>query len=82
MLIKPSKDKPKARVPESTYEEVRYLRRLIEDETPICVRLSTNEELHGKVEYYDAAFIRLTRQGEPNLFVYKHDIKYLYEEPE
>jgi host factor-I protein len=81
VVNKPNKGKPKARVPESTYEEVRYLRHLIEDETPICVRLSTNEEIHGTVEYYDAAFIRLTRKGEPNLFVYKHDIKYLYEEP-
>ena len=27
----------------------------------------------------DVDFIRLTRTGEPNLFLYKHDIKYLYE---
>jgi hypothetical protein len=34
------------------------------------------------VEFYDQSFIRLTRDNGPNLFVYKHDIKYLYEEPE
>jgi hypothetical protein len=32
------------------------------------------------VEYYDASFIRLTRSGQPNLFIFKHDIKYLVEE--
>ena len=34
----------------------------------------------GIVEYYDRSFIRLTRQGLPNLFIFKHDIKYLQEE--
>ena len=43
------------------------------------VRLSDNQEVEGIIEFYDATFIRLTRDGEPNLFLYKHDIKYLYE---
>ena len=43
------------------------------------VRLSDNQEVEGIVEFYDATFIRLTREGAPNLFLYKHDIKYLYE---
>ena len=38
-----------------------------------------NEEVRGVVEYYDQRFIRLTRAGAPNLFIFKHDIKYLYE---
>ena len=38
-----------------------------------------NEEVEGQVEFFDQYFIRLTRNGEPNLFLYKHDIKYLYE---
>ncbi len=44
------------------------------------VRLSDGEEVAGTIEYYDATFIRITRRGEPNLFIYKHDIKYLFEE--
>ena len=28
----------------------------------------------------NASFIRLTRKGGPNLFIFKHDIKYLSEE--
>lgn len=43
------------------------------------VRLSDNQEVDGVVEFYDATFIRITRTGEPNLFLFKHDIKYLYE---
>ena len=44
------------------------------------VKLSNNEEVLGVVEYYDASFIRITRAGLPNLFIFKHDIKYLIEE--
>jgi sRNA-binding regulator protein Hfq len=73
------KPKAKPRVPECTFEEMRYLRRLIESRIRVRVRLSSNEDVEGTVEYYDAAFIRLTRSGAPNLFIYKHDIKYLYE---
>ena len=74
--------KPKTRAPEQTLEEVRYLRQLIQDQTPVRVRLLNNEEFRGTIEYYDARFIRLTRNGEPNLFIFKHDIKYLHEDPE
>lgn len=73
------KAKVKPRVPEQTFEEVRYLRKLIENRTPVRVRLTSDEEVEGTIEYYDASFIRLTRTGAPNLFIYKHDIKYLYE---
>jgi len=67
------------RAPEHTFEEAKYLKRLIEHQVPVRVRLSNNEEVNGIVEYYDASFIRITRQGEPNLFIFKHDIKYLIE---
>jgi sRNA-binding regulator protein Hfq len=77
-----AKKKAKNRPPEQTFEEVRYLKRLIDNDIPIRVRLSNNEEVTGTVEYYDASFIRLTRLDGPNLFIYKHDIKYFYELPE
>lgn len=43
------------------------------------VKLTDGEEVTGTIEYYDHSFIRLTREGEPNLFIFKHDIKYLVE---
>ena len=69
----------KQRAPEQTFEETAYLRRLCDNGTRICIRLGNGEEVCGVVEFFDAGFIRLTRDAEPNLFVYKHDIKYLYE---
>ncbi len=67
------------KAPEQTFEEVKYLKRLIEEHKTVRVKLSDNQEVEGIVEFYDTNFIRLTREGEPNLFLYKHDIKYLYE---
>jgi host factor-I protein len=71
--------KGKARAPEQTFEEVRYIKHLIENGITIRVKLMDNEEVEGVIEYYDHNFIRVTRNGAPNLFIYKHDIKYFWE---
>jgi host factor-I protein len=68
------------RAPEQTFEEARYLKQLIESGARVRVKLADGEEVTGFIEYYDQSFIRLTRHGEPNLFIFKHDIKYLMEE--
>ena len=68
-----------ARPGEQTFEEIRYLKHLIDQKIPVCVKLTDDEEVHGMVEYYDQRFLRITRTGAPNLFIFKHDIKYLYE---
>ena len=74
--------KAKTKAPEQTFEEVKYLRHLITNEIPVRIRLSSNEEVRGIIEFFDTNFIRVTRDGDPNLFLFKHDIKYLYEDPE
>jgi host factor-I protein len=74
------KGKGSSRAPEQTGEEPRYLKRLIEQRVRIRVVMHGGEEVSGTIEYYDQSFIRLTRDGEPNLFIFKHDIKYLVEE--
>jgi len=53
---------------------------LIEKAIPVRVKLEDGEEVVGVIEYYDQSFLRITRKGEPNLFIFKHDIKYLQEE--
>jgi host factor-I protein len=68
-----------ARAPEQTFEEVKYLKKLIENATPVRVKMVDGEEVQGTIEYYDKSFIRITRDGQPNLFIFKHDIKYLME---
>ncbi len=69
----------KTKAPEQTLEEVKYLKRLVDSAAPVRVKLINNDELDGIIEFYDESFIRLTRAGQPNLFVFKHDIKYLHE---
>ncbi len=76
-----SKGTSDKKAPAQTFAEVRYLKHLIETQTPVMLKLSDNEEIHGFVEYFDARFLRITRKGHANLFVFKHDIKYLAEEP-
>ena len=68
-----------AKAPDHTHREVQYLQHLVERQTPVRVRLSDNQEVEGTVEFFDESFIRITRRGAPNLFLYKHDIKYLME---
>jgi sRNA-binding regulator protein Hfq len=58
---------------------VRYLKHLIEADIPVRVKLTDGEEVTGTIEYYDHSFIRLTRTDGPNLFIFKHEIKYLVE---
>ena len=41
--------------------------------------MADGDEIKGVIEYYDQRFIRVTRTDAPNLFIFKHDIKYLYE---
>lgn len=78
--MKPPESKTKAARPvEQTFEETRYLRHLIDRRIPVAVKLSDNSVVTGTVEYYDQRFIRITREEAPNLFIFKHDIKYLYE---
>ncbi len=67
------------KAPDHTQQEVQYLQRLVDERIPVRVRMSDNQEVEGLIEFYDATFIRLTREGSPNLFLYKQDLKYLYE---
>jgi sRNA-binding regulator protein Hfq len=50
--------------------------------TPMTVVLESGEELHGTVEWYDRDCIKLTRQGSPNLLIFKRVIKYVYKDGE
>jgi len=66
-------------VPVQTNEEFNYLNNLTLKKTPITVKLVNGEVVEGWIEYIDKTFIRLTRPGKTNRFIYKHDIKYIIE---
>jgi len=48
----------------------------------MTVVLENGEELHGTVEWYDRDCIKLTRNGAPNLMVFKRFIKYVHKDGE
>lgn len=72
--------KPRSAPPEETSEEAAYLKQLGEKKKPITVKLSDGEVLQGWIEYYDKNMIRLTREDQPNLFIFKHEIVYISED--
>jgi host factor-I protein len=65
-----------------TSQEARYLKTLGEKQTPVSIKLVNGEVVKGWIEYYDRDMLRLTREHEPNLFIFKHDILYLAEDRE
>jgi host factor-I protein len=65
--------------PGDTGQESLYLRFLSEKQVPITVKLRDGESVQGWIEYFDDKMIRLTRDGRPNLFIYKQHIKTITE---
>ena len=66
--------------PEDTHEEAAYLKLLGEKQHPVRIKMLDGEVVRGWIEYYDRRMVRLTRDGEPNLFIFKHDIAYIAED--
>src|SRR5215475_7049171 len=65
---------------EDTHQEAAYLKALGEKQKPVRVKLLSGEVIRGWIEYYDRRMIRLTREGAPNLFIFKHEIAYIAED--
>ena len=76
----PTKKSGKTPPPEDTFEEVAYLKALGEKQRPVTIKLMGGETVKGWIEYYDKNMVRLTREGSPNLFIFKHEIMYIAEE--
>ena len=60
-------------------QEALYLRFLSEKQVPVQVKLRDGETVSGWIEYFDERMIRLTREGQPNLFIYKEQIRTISE---
>lgn len=56
------------------------MRYLSEKQIPVSVKLSGGESVSGWIEYFDDRMIRLTREGKPNLFIYKQQIRTISEQ--
>ena len=68
--------------PEQTNAENFYYQKQMQSHTPMVVVLQDGEEIHGVIEWYDKNCIKLTRNGQPNIMIYKPSVKYMYKESE
>jgi host factor-I protein len=66
--------------PEETFEEATFLKSLAEKQKPVMIKLMDGQTVRGWIEYYDKSMVRLTREGAPNLFIFKHEIMYITED--
>ena len=66
--------------PDETFEEAAFLKSLGEKQKPVSIKLMHGETVRGWIEYYDKNMLRLTREGAPNLFIFKHEIMYIAED--
>jgi host factor-I protein len=65
--------------PGETGQEALYLRSLSDRQITVLIKLRDGETVRGWIEYFDDSMVRLTREGHPNLFIYKHQIRSISE---
>ena len=64
-----------------TGQEALYLKSLSDRQVPVAIKLRDGEVVSGWIEYFDDMMLRLTREGKPNLFIYKEQIRTITEGP-
>jgi host factor-I protein len=75
----PSRRRSKTPPPGETGQEALYLRSLSDRQVQVTIKLRDGETVRGWIEYFDEGMLRLTREGKPNLFIYKHQIRTITE---
>ena len=75
----PSRRRSKTPPPGETGQEALYLRSLSDRQVQVTIKLRDGETVRGWIEYFDDGMLRLTREGKPNLFIYKHQIRTITE---
>ena len=72
---------PRKNVPlEQTNAENFYYQKQMQGRTPMVLVLQDGEQMHGVIEWYDKCCLKVNRNGEPNLLLYKPNIKYMYKD--
>jgi host factor-I protein len=74
-----SRRRSKTPPPGETGQEALYLRSLSERQVIVSIKLRDGETVRGWIEYFDDSMLRLTREGQPNLFIYKNQIRTITE---
>jgi len=68
----------KATPPDQTNAENFYYLKQMQAKTPMVIVLKDGEVLKGVIEWYDKGSLKVNRDGEPNVLVFKSNIKYMY----
>jgi host factor-I protein len=64
--------------PEQTNAENFYYVKQMQAKTPMVFVLQDGETFEGVIEWYDKNCLKIHREGQPNLLLYKPAIKYMY----
>jgi sRNA-binding regulator protein Hfq len=68
--------------PEQTNAENFYYQKQMQSKTPMVIVLRDGEEIRGMIEWYDKSCLKVARNGQSNLLIYKPAIKYMFKEGE
>ncbi len=73
------KDGPKkSSPPDQTNAENFYYLKQMQSKTSMTIVLKDGETLKGVIEWYDKTCLKVNRENEPNLLIFKSNIKYMY----
>ena len=64
--------------PDHTNAENFYYLKQMQSKTLMTIVLRDGETLRGVIEWYDKDCLKVNREGDPNLLVFKSNIKYMY----
>ena len=67
---------------DQTNAENFYYVKQMQNRTLMVLVLKDGEQIQGVIEWYDKDSLKVNRRSEPNLFVLKHNIKYIYKADE
>ena len=68
--------------PEQTNAEGYYYSKQMANRTRMVIVLKDGEELRGTIEWYDKTALKVHRTSEPNILLFKDNIKYMFKENE
>jgi sRNA-binding regulator protein Hfq len=78
----PPQSAQKKSPPQDTNAEIFYYKKQIEGHVPMVIILQDGEKILGTIEWYDRHALKVNRENEPNIVLLKHNIKYMYKDPE
>jgi len=64
--------------PDQTNAENFYYLKQMQSKTLMTIVLKDGEVIKGVIEWYDKSCLKVNREGDPNLLIFKSNIKYMY----